>query len=216
MVYKPKNINFKKAEAAAEAAKKSYGTKKVADSYDPWTIEDNKDYELESKKIIEIAKKYGNHNNKTLLDIGCGTGTHLSYLEKHYDCTGLDPFESMLRVARKKLKKTKLIKGDMRYFNLKKKFDVIISLYSVISYSGTYSVFKKVLKNIYNHLNEGGILIIDPFFQKEPGKKGDKYWLYNEPKKWIKIMSDIGFEAKFYKTKFLDNPKKGLYIAIKR
>jgi len=216
MVTKSKKLHSQKAEEAADAAKKSYGTKKVANNYDPWTVEDNKDYELEVKKILEIAKKYGNHNNKKLLDIGCGTGTHLSFLEKKYTCAGLDPFESMLRVARKKLKKTKLIKGNMRDFNLKTKFDIIISLYSVISYAGTYPVFKQTLKNIYDHLNTGGVLIIDPFFQKEPGKKRDDYWLYNEPIKWIKIMTDLGFDAKFYKTKFLDNPKKGLYIAIKK
>jgi len=216
MVINSKILHSKKALAAEKAAKESYGTDDKTKGYDPWTVEDNKDYKLEAKKIIEIAKKYGNHKNKTLLDIGCGTGTHLSHLEKKYECTGIDPFESMLKYARKKTKKTKILKGDMRAFNLNKKFDVIISLYSVISYAGTYPVFKQTLKNIYNHLNMGGVLIIDPFFQKEPGKKGDKYWLYNEPEKWTKIMNDIGFKAKFYKTKFLDNPKKGLYIAIKK
>ena len=155
------NFYSEKALEAGEAAKKSYGTKKVAEAYDPWTKEDNKDYKLEVNKILEIAKKYGNHNNKTLLDLGCGTGNHLVILRKYYECVGIDAFESMLRIARKKAKDVKFKKANMQDFSLHKKFDVIICLYSVISYSGTYFVFKRTLKNIYNHLNIGGVLIID-------------------------------------------------------
>jgi ubiquinone/menaquinone biosynthesis C-methylase UbiE len=215
-----KDSYSKKAAEAEAAAKKSYGSKKVAKAYDPWTNSDNKDYKIEVKKILEIAKKNGEHKNKTLLDIGCGTGSHLAILKKHYKCVGIDPYETMLKIARKKCKGVKLLKADMRDFDLQEKFDIIICLYSAISYSGTYPVLRKTLKNMYNHLNNGGVLIIDPFFQKElelrKGNKLNKYFLYNEPDKWIKIMTEVGFKAKFFKRKFLDNPEKGLYIAIKK
>ncbi|MFT4311830.1 MAG: class I SAM-dependent DNA methyltransferase [Candidatus Woesearchaeota archaeon] len=198
------------------AAKKSYGSKKATKAYDPWTVRDNKDYKLEVRKIRAIASKHGNHDNKTLLDIGCGTGTHLMLLENYYNCIGIDPFEEMLEHARKKTKKTTFIQADMRTLRLNKTFDVIISLYSAISYSGTYPVFREVMENIYNHLNPGGVVIIDPFFQKDPKIKGDTYWLYNDPEKWLKIMTEVGFAASFHKNRYLDNPKKGLYILTRK
>ena len=104
----------------------------------------------------------------------------------------------------------------MRILNLNQQFDVIVSLYSAISYSGTYTVFRKVMKNIYNHLNPGGVVIIDPFFQRKDNPNGDSYWLYNNPEKWLKIMTETGFKAKFYTRKYLDNPKKGLYVLVKK
>ena len=100
-----KSIRLSKKVLSAQAAAERYDTKEAAQGYDPWTVEDKKDYKLEAQKIREIATKTGSHKNKTLLDIGCGTGTHLSYLEKHYDCVGVDPAQKMLNVAKKSLRK---------------------------------------------------------------------------------------------------------------
>ncbi|MEA3430927.1 MAG: class I SAM-dependent methyltransferase [Nanoarchaeota archaeon] len=200
--------------------KKQYGSKKKAEKYDSWTVKDKKDYKIEVKKIRNLIAEYGKYKYKTLLDVGCGTGSHLEILKKYYECTGIDIYANMLKIAKRKVQDVKFIQADMRQFNLNKKFDIIISLFSVILYSGTYSNFKKTIKNMYNHLNVGGILILEPFYQKElelkKGKKLNKYYLYNEPVKWIKIMSDIGFKTIYLKNIFLDNPEKGLYIAIKK
>lgn|SRR3989344_271777 len=195
---------------------KQYGTKKKAEAYDPWTKKDKKNYKAEVKKILRLISKYKKSKSENLLDIGCGTGSHLLYLRRNFNCTGIDLSNQMLKIAKMKVKGVRFKQADMTNFKFEEKFDIIISLFSVILYSSTYSNFKKTVKNMYNHLEIGGILILEPFFQKTKNEKVQKYYLYNEPKKWLKIMKSIGFEVKFLKNVWLDNPKKGLYVAIKK
>ena len=81
---------------------------------------------------------------KTLLDVGCGTATHLSLLQDKYSCSGIDLHKEMIAVARKKLKKkVDLHVGSMVDFDLGKQFHIIISLYSVINYAESYRDFRK-------------------------------------------------------------------------
>jgi len=47
---------------------------------------------------------------------------------------------------------------------LNRKFDIILSLWGVISYAKTYSNLEKTIKNFSEHLKKGGILIADPWY----------------------------------------------------
>ncbi len=55
-------------------------------------------------------------------------------------------------------------KGEHIDFNLNKKFDVILCLFSSIGYVKTYFNLEKTLRNFYNHLNPKGIAIIESRF----------------------------------------------------
>ena len=47
-----------------------------------------KDYETEAVRLAKIIHKYGQSGGNKLLDIGCGTGRHISYLKHDFKCIG--------------------------------------------------------------------------------------------------------------------------------
>ena len=131
-----------------------------------------KDYQSESGRIHELIQKYKKISGNHLLDVACGTGNHIHYLKKHYDIIGLDLNPAMLKEARKKCPGIKFYCADMVSFNLDRKFDSIICLFSSIGYVKTYSKLKKVVRCFSDHLQPGGVLIIEPFLTKETYKTG--------------------------------------------
>lgn len=93
-----------------------------------------------------------------VLDIGCGTGQHLSKLKK-YNIIGLDNSDSMLQIAKEKSPKTRFIKGNFKNKELFgfQQFDTIMVMYFVIYYQKDIT---KLLDNCYKWLKRGGQLII--------------------------------------------------------
>lgn len=145
--------------------------KKFAKYYDK--IYSKKEYSKEVNFIDSILKKH-NLKGKKILDIACGTGTHAKLLkEKGYSVTGIDINPGMLKIARKKAKGIKFIRGDMKKLELKEKFDAIICMFTSINYNTTLKELKKALSNFYKILNKGGIVIFDLGLTKE-GKRAGK------------------------------------------
>jgi SAM-dependent methyltransferase len=139
--------------------------KKFAKYYD--LIYSKKDYALETKFLFNEIKR-NKITGKSVLEVGCGTGGHAVYLKnKKFEITGIDLNKEMLAVARKKSKSIKFLQGDMRNFNLKKKFDIVLCLFSTMHYNQNYSELKKTLKNYYNHLEKSDLLIFDMGFNRE-------------------------------------------------
>lgn len=126
-----------------------------------------KDYKKEASAIKKLINKYKKSNGKDLLDIACGTGNHLKYLNKNFKCTGIDTSHYMLKIAKRKVRNARFINGDMKTMNLKKKFDAIICLFSSIAYVKSYPNLKKAIANFSRHLKKGGILIIEYWFEKK-------------------------------------------------
>ncbi len=143
--------------------------KEFADIYD--LIYSFKDYKKEVKKIKKLIKKYKSTDGSELLDVACGTGKHLQYFKDSFICTGVDINEGILNVAKKKVKGVIFKQADMVNFDLNNKFDVIISLFSSIGYVKTYDNLEKTIVNFANHLKQGGVLIIEPWFTKS------NYWV---------------------------------------
>lgn len=143
--------------------------KEFADIYD--LIYSFKDYKKEVKKIKKLIKKYKSTDGSELLDVACGTGEHLQYLKDSFICTGVDINEGILNVAKNKVKGATFKQADMINFDLNKKFDVILSLFSSIGYVKTYANLEKTIVNFANHLKQGGVLIIELWFTKST------YWV---------------------------------------
>ncbi len=93
-----------------------------------------KDYEKESREIKRIIYKYKKSKGNDLLEVACGTGSHLKYLQKEFSCLGVDLNNSMLEMAKKKVPNVILKRKDMINLNIKKKFDIILCLFSSIGY----------------------------------------------------------------------------------
>jgi SAM-dependent methyltransferase len=126
-----------------------------------------KNYENESLEIIKIIDKEKISKGDKLLELGCGSGNHLIYLTEKYKCLGTDLNQGILEIAKNKVKKAKFEKVNMIDFDLNQKFDIIISLFSAIGYVKTKKNLKKTIQNISSHLNFGGIVIIEGWFEKD-------------------------------------------------
>ena len=124
------------------------------------------DYRKTAKKVKKLIKKHKKVKGNKLLDVGCGTGKHLSFLKNEFECTGIDISNQMLDIARKKYDGIRFLQADMVNFDLNEKFDAIICLFSSIGYVKTYENLKKTITNLSNHLEPGGVVIIEPWLTK--------------------------------------------------
>jgi len=68
----------------------------------------------EQEILTEITRKYFKGRDIHLLDFACGTGRIASFLENQVKTsTGVDVSSSMLEIAKKKLKRTEIIRADI-------------------------------------------------------------------------------------------------------
>ena len=127
---------------------------KYSDFYDIFNKYRN--YNREMRFILNITK-----NKKWVLDLGCGTGTHLNILENlGYKVNGLDISENMVMLAKEKVK-SDIFNANILDFNIEEKYDAIISMHSVFNHLKNYEEFEKAFSNSLNHLNNKGVMIID-------------------------------------------------------
>lgn len=125
-----------------------------------------KDYRKEVRKLKILIRKHQRSPGKDLLDVACGTGKHLSYLRRDFDCVGIDASEQMLAVARKNIPEVQVSKGDMVDFDVGRRFDVVLCLFSSIGYLRTRQAVGRAVTNLARHMKEGGVLIIEPWLRK--------------------------------------------------
>ena len=160
--------------------KKQLLYKNLSKYYD--LIYSGKDYKKEVKNIKSLIKKYKKSSGKDLLEVACGSGKHLEYLKKDFNCVGLDINKDILNQAKKSHKGIKFKQGNMIDFELNKEFDVITCLFSSIGYVKTYHNLNKTIKNFSKHLKQGGVLIIEPWLTKENFKSGLPHMVNYEDK----------------------------------
>lgn len=133
-----------------------------------------KDYQGEVNYIDALIRKYADGPVQTIIDLGCGTGKHDRFLaEKGYQITGVDLSEDMLAIARQSgIAGAGFYQGDIRSVRLDKKFDVVLSLFHVISYQLSGQDLQQAFNTAKEHLKPGGIFIFD--FWYGPGVITDK------------------------------------------
>ena len=125
----------------------------------------DKDYKNEVDYIDSLIQENSN-NSKTILDMGCGTGKHAELLcNKGYLVHGIDLSEDMLKIAetRREGKEDKLSfsHSNIQELNLDKKFDIVVSLFHVMSYQNSNEELIKAFKVAKKYLSNGGIFIFD-------------------------------------------------------
>ncbi|MDG6924111.1 MAG: class I SAM-dependent methyltransferase [Nitrososphaerota archaeon] len=125
-----------------------------------------KDYQKEALKIKKLVTRHSRFKAKTLLDVACGTGKHIQYLQDDFKCVGVDVSEQMLAVARKNVPTAEFVLGNMVDFDLGREFDVVLCLFSSIGYLRTRNTIKRALANFARHMTKGGVLIIEPWIRK--------------------------------------------------
>lgn len=114
----------------------------------------------DGKLYLKLIKE--NHPKaKTLLEIACGTGSHLLPISKYFDVEGLDISKTMLNYAKKKLPHIRFYNKDMSNFNLSKKYDLIICPYDSINHLLDFKKWQSLFKCASQHLNPKGVFIFD-------------------------------------------------------
>lgn len=128
-----------------------------------------KDYQKACSDLHQLIQEVS-PGAKSLLDVGCGTGKHLEYLQEHYQAAGLDLNASLLEVARQRCPGLTFYNEDMTSFQLPQTFDAVVCLFSSIGYVQTVDNLNKAVFSMVQHLNKGGLLLIEPWITPE------KYW----------------------------------------
>ncbi len=128
-----------------------------------------KDYDTVNQRLLATIRQ--RHPSATsLLDVGCGTGVCLAFLRDHYDVEGSDLSEEMLRVARTRCPDVVLTRADMAELDLGRRFDVITCMFSAIGYVVTPERMAAAVRRMAEHLEPGGLLLVEPWFTPE------QYW----------------------------------------
>lgn len=141
-----------------------------------------KDYASESARVCEILDGRGVARGAAVLDAACGTGAHLAHLQDRYACEGLDIERSMLVIAGQRVPSVPLHHADLISFNLGKKFDAILCLFSSIGYVPNVLRLNQTLQTFARHLNPGGVAIVEPWFTPDQWVDGRLSALYvDEP-----------------------------------
>jgi SAM-dependent methyltransferase len=127
-------------------------------------IYDFKDYEQESRQVIDLVDRHLRSGGNRLLDVACGTGRHLEYLGRRFQVEGLDLSPELLEIAHRRNPGVPLHRADMVDFDLGRAFDVITCLFSSIGYVKTLEALDRALSCMARHLLPGGLLVVEPWF----------------------------------------------------
>lgn len=160
-----------------------HGYRDLAHLYD--VVTSNKDY---VKEVDFLKKIFEDENIHSVLDVGCGTGTHMKLLEEEgFRCDGLDLSEEMLEVAEEKVKGD-LFHADMANFYLEDSYDAVICMYASFNHLLDEERARNTLKVFKEHLKEGGLVVIDLHVPHGDGEKTEEFngvtrkmqWSYDE------------------------------------
>lgn len=135
-----------------------------------------RDYTKESDWISGMIESKG---AKEVIDLSCGTGTHLWFLREKDPKSrliGMDASKEMVALARKKLGNVPLVIADFLNAPLRgKSFDIALCLYWSIA-GLNEALVSKLFSQAAASLREGGLLIFDT-----ENAEGIKENLLNEP-----------------------------------
>lgn len=117
---------------------------------------------------IQMYRELAGMRGKKLLELGIGTGrVGLELACEGFDVTGIELSDKMLHLAKKKAAGRKinirLIRGDMRNFELDEKFDLIYITYNSILHLLKDEEVTRLLECVKKHLKKEGAFLIDVY-----------------------------------------------------
>ncbi len=163
--------------AAGSGTETSYGAR-LARIYDVAYAGMGKDYAAEARQVRSLVARAGSavpsaSAPRTLLDVACGTGTHLAEFAKlGYRIAGSDLSQPMLDVARGLLGgDVPLIAGSFEdlpdAIAASGPFDLVTCLFSSIAYVSSVEGLRRVLGELAALVAPGGALVVEPWISPE-------------------------------------------------
>jgi SAM-dependent methyltransferase len=138
-----------------------------ASAYD--LLNEGKPYKEEIEFVQTLFTKYAEIEKITsVLDLGCGSGKHLSIFPSSILKTGVDISDSMLEIAADRdIPNTQFFSSNIGDFRSNTKFSLIYSLFHVMSYQTTETELISAFKTMRDHLSHDGLAVFD-FWHRPP------------------------------------------------
>lgn len=136
----------------------------AAETYDRVHRARGKDYAVEAKVVAEqVALR--RPGAASLLDVACGTGSHLEHLAAAFGhVEGVELEEAMLGLARAKMPGLPLHAGDMRTFDLGRRFDAVTCLFGSVAHLADEAELAAALGRLAAHAVPGGVIAVEPWW----------------------------------------------------
>jgi SAM-dependent methyltransferase len=125
----------------------------------------DKDYQAEVNYVDLLIQKFSGKKSN-ILELGSGTGKHADlFARKGYSVTGIERSPEMVRISEKfSSERVKFLVGDIAAYKLDEKFDVVVSLFHVISYLNSNEDLVSTFRNVAASLQEDGVFIFDVWY----------------------------------------------------
>jgi SAM-dependent methyltransferase len=136
-----------------------------ANAYD--ALYQDKDYEAECAVIERLFQEHGSGRIRSVLDLGCGTGSHaIPLAHRGYSVTGIDRSEDMIRCAQPKVngQAVSFLTGDIRTIRLDHEFDAVLMMFAVLGYQKENADVMAALKTARQHIRPGGLFLFDVWY----------------------------------------------------
>lgn len=125
----------------------------------------DKNYKEESQYVIKKIKQFAPEATQ-ILELGSGSGSHAHYFCKAgYGVTGIERSPEMVAIAKvKNIDGFNPILGDISSFELSQQFDVVVSLFHVISYLTENSSLIDCFQTVHQQLKLDGVFMFDVWY----------------------------------------------------
>lgn len=130
----------------------------------------SKNYESEAMHIRSYIKRL--QWPEVFWMLLAARGSIYRYLMNEYHVDGLDINSSYIEVARERNPKSTFWCADMTSFDLSKKYDIVMCLFSAIAYANEYPQLVEALTAMKHHVQPNGYLMIEPWFTPDRWQRG--------------------------------------------
>lgn len=130
-----------------------------------------KDYGRECEVIEEVLARQVGRAPESILDLGCGTGSHaVEWAAKGLEVTGVDVSSHMVALAREKASRSRFaaplsfVEADARSVDLDRKFGAVVMMFAALGYQLQIDDLVAVLSSVRRHLEPGSAFAADVWY----------------------------------------------------